>query len=294
MFQDMLGKSRMKINFHTHTTVSDGKKTPEEAAALYKAAGYDAIALTDHYIFSEEGSHAGLRLLSGAEYDTNLCYGREGVYHILALGCARDPEIGREEKLPAEKFVERILAAGGTPVLAHPAWSLNQPEIALLLKDVVLTEIYNSVSDAGESSRPYSGCFADLVACLGKPMLLLATDDTHYYAGDDETKCAVMVECAADATEAEILAAVKAGKFYATQGPEVHIAVEGDEIVVRSSPVSRISLFTNVAWAEGYCVRGEGLTEHRHKITPREKFVRAEVTDENGKVAYTNYIVLNK
>jgi hypothetical protein len=68
--------------------------------------------------------------------------------------------------------------------------------------------------------------------------------------------------------------------------------VEGDEIVVRSSPVSRISLFTNVAWAEGYCVRGEGLTEHRHKITPREKFVRAEVTDENGKAAYTNYIVL--
>ena len=47
MFQDMLGKSRMKINFHTHTTVSDGKKTPEEAATLYKAAGYDAIALTD-------------------------------------------------------------------------------------------------------------------------------------------------------------------------------------------------------------------------------------------------------
>jgi hypothetical protein len=119
----------------------------------------------------------------------------------------------------------------------------------------------------------------------------MATDDTHYYE-EDKTKSAVMLECEADASEAEIIAALRAGKFYATQGPEVHIAREGDEIVVRSSPVSRISLFTNVAWSEGYCSRGEGLTEHRKKITPREKFVRAEVTDADGKQAYTNYIVL--
>lgn len=292
MFRDMFGNNRMKINLHTHTTQSDGRRTPEEAAKIYKDAGYDAIALTDHYFFTEEGCLSGLKILSGAEYDTEICCGREGVYHIVALGCERDPEIGREPKLPAEEIVSRILAAGGTPVLAHPAWSLNQPETALDLAEVTLTEIHNSVSDAGESSRPYSGCFADLVACLGKPMLLLATDDTHYYVGDDETKNAVMVECAANATEKEILAAIRAGKFYATQGPEVHIAREGDEIVVRSSPVSRISLFSNVAWAEGYCARGEGLTEHRHQITPREKFIRAEVTDAEGKTAYTNYIVL--
>ncbi len=290
--KDMLGKNRIKINFHTHTTCSDGRKTPEEAAAIYKAAGYDAIAITDHYIWAPAREICGLRILSGAEYDTTVCCGREGVYHIVALGCERDPEIGKEPRLPAEKIVEKILAVGGTPVLAHPAWSLNQPQTALDLAEVTLTEIHNSVSDAGESSRPYSGCFADLVACLGKPMLLLATDDTHYYAGNDETKNAVMVECDENATEKEILAAIRAGKFYATQGPEVHIAVEGDEIVVRTSPVCRISLFTNAPWAEGYCSRGEGLTEHRHKITSNERFVRAEVTDAEGKVGYTNYIVL--
>lgn len=292
MYKDMLGKKRWKINLHTHTTQSDGHRTPEEAAAIYKAAGYDAIAITDHYFFTEGGTLSGLKILSGAEYDTEICCGREGVYHIVALGCDRDPAITREERLPAEKIVERILAVGGTPVLAHPAWSLNQPETAFDLADVTLTEIHNSVSDAGESSRPYSGCFADLVACLGKPMLLLATDDTHYYKGDDETKNAVMVACEENATEAELVAALKAGDFYATQGPELQIAREGDEIVVRTSPVSRISLFTNVAWAEGYCSRGEGLTEHRHTITPRERFVRAEAVDKDGKTAFSNYIVL--
>lgn len=294
MYKDIFGKNRVKINFHTHTTRSDGVKTPKEAAEIYKKAGYDCIAITDHYIFSESECLSGLKILSGAEYDTNLCFGREGVYHILALGCARDPKIKKEEGLPAEKIVERILSVGGTPVLAHPAWSLNFPETAVALSDVAITEIYNSVSDAGQSSRPYSGGFADLAACLGKPMLLLATDDTHYYELD-RTKAAVMVECEQNASEAEILAAVREGKFYATEGnggPEAHIAKEGDEIVVRSSPVSRISLFTNVAWADGLCLRGEKLTEHRHRISPRERFVRAEVTDAEGRKAYTNYIVL--
>ena len=48
MFRDMFGNNRMKINLHTHTTQSDGRRTPEEAAKIYKDAGYDAIALTDH------------------------------------------------------------------------------------------------------------------------------------------------------------------------------------------------------------------------------------------------------
>ncbi len=294
MYKDLYGKNRLKINFHTHTTRSDGKKTPEEAAAIYKSAGYDRIAITDHYIFSHGETLAGLQLLSGVEYDTYSCFGRRGVYHILALGCARDPEVKREEELPAEEIVSRIIEAGGTPVLAHPAWSLNLPETAVALSEVSITEIYNTVSDEGESSRPYSGCFTDLCACLGKPMLLLATDDTHYYE-ESSVKAAVMVECEENASEAEILAAVREGKFYATEGqdaPEVHIAREGDEIVVRSSPVCRISLFSSTAWAEGLCLRGENLTEHRHRLLPHERFIRAEVTDAKGARAYTNYVVL--
>ena len=44
---------------------------------------------------------------------------------------------------------------------------------------------------------------------------------------------------------------------------------------------------------EWNCVYGEKLTEHRRKILPHEKFIRAEVTDAEGGMAYTNYIVLN-
>ena len=37
-----------KINMHSHSTLSDGKQTPEELKEFYKAQGYAAIAYTEH------------------------------------------------------------------------------------------------------------------------------------------------------------------------------------------------------------------------------------------------------
>ena len=37
-----------KANLHSHSTVSDGERTPEELKAMYKARGYSVFAYTDH------------------------------------------------------------------------------------------------------------------------------------------------------------------------------------------------------------------------------------------------------
>lgn len=55
MEKDMFGVSRLKVNLHMHTTLSDGSKTPEEAAEIYKKAGYDVVAITDHWIHRDSG-----------------------------------------------------------------------------------------------------------------------------------------------------------------------------------------------------------------------------------------------
>ena len=96
MFTDLTGKTRLKIGLHTHTTLSDGHKTPEEAAAIYKAAGYDAIAITDHWVYGEGGEIDGLTILSGCEYNVGGVDEGTGVhetYHIVGIGMTRDPEI---------------------------------------------------------------------------------------------------------------------------------------------------------------------------------------------------------
>ena len=41
-------KKQYKANLHCHSVLSDGKKTPEELVAMYKAHGYSVLAITDH------------------------------------------------------------------------------------------------------------------------------------------------------------------------------------------------------------------------------------------------------
>ena len=39
-----------KANMHTHTTWSDGNLTPEEVRDLYRNAGYQIVAFSDHEV----------------------------------------------------------------------------------------------------------------------------------------------------------------------------------------------------------------------------------------------------
>ncbi len=290
MFKDMYGKNRVKINLHTHSTQSDGSRTPDEVAAIYRAAGYDGIAITDHWKFSEEREIDGFKIYSGCEYDFGIDTLTEGVYHIVALFCRRNPGVDYTDT-PAT-CVKKIIAADGIPVLGHPAWSLNLPEEAAKLDLIEFTEIHNTVSGVHDSNRPYSGAFVDQMACRGKLYGLLASDDTHYYDGD-ETVAATMVEC--DSAERDdVVAALKAGKFYATTGPEVHIRLENGETVVNCSPAVKIDIMSNAAFCRGRHKLGENLTENRVRLHAIDKYVRAEVTDSEGRVGYTNFVISDR
>ena len=48
MIIDGNGERWYKGNLHTHTTDSDGLKSPDDVKRLYKSLGYDFLALTDH------------------------------------------------------------------------------------------------------------------------------------------------------------------------------------------------------------------------------------------------------
>lgn len=300
MFTDLTGKKRLKLGLHTHTTLSDGHKTPEEAAALYKAAGYDAIALTDHWVYGAARELCGLTILSGCEYNVggvDEWTGVHEVYHIVGVGMTRDPEVPEDYlqnqdgriRDRVRHIVRLIREAGGLAVLAHPAWSLNTSEQILGCGDFDATEIYNSVSDWGMSDRPYSGIIVDQIASYGMFLPLLATDDTHYYDGD-ECRGWVAVEAEA-AAELGMVEALRQGRFYATQGPEVHLErISPTEVRLTCSPAVKIAFLSNSVWSAGRMVRGEGLTEAVYGFKRHEIFVRAEVTDAQGRVGYSNII----
>ncbi len=296
MFVDLLGKTRVKLGLHTHTTLSDGKRTPEEAARLYLEAGYDAIAITDHWKYGEEGELEGLKILSGIEYNVGAGNTKNGVFHIVGIGMTSDPRIPEDWKSmiktseqKAAEIIKRIKLHNGLAVAAHPAWSLNSAEMLSRLGDFDALEIYNTVSECGMSDRAYSDVIADQLANMGKTPALLAADDTHYYE-DDLCRAAVMVE-AIDMDTQSLLRAIRAGRFYATQGPEVHIEqMAMDKVRVICSPASKVVFQSNTAWAKGRVVKGENLIEAEYAKCKDDDWIRAEVTDAEGKKAWTNYI----
>ena len=294
----MLGKTRIKLGLHTHTTLSDGRATPEEAAAIYRDADYDAIAITDHWRYGEECEIEGLRILSGCEYDIGGADGSHAI-HIVGVGMTSDPNIPMDWKnmqktafQKAAEVIKKIKLHNGISIVAHPAWSLNTPEQIMTLGDFDASEIYNAVSECGMSDRAYSDVILDQLATAGRLTNLVAADDTHYYEGD-ECRGWIMVEATDTDTQA-ILRAIRAGRFYSTQGPEVHIEkIAPDKVRVVCSPVSMIAFQGNTTWAQGKIVREEGLVKAEYTKAPTDRFVRAEVTDASGKKAWTNYVVFD-
>lgn len=288
MFRDLLGNPRQKVGLHIHTTRSDGRLSPEEAIRRYREAGFDAIAFTDHWCYGEGGEQDGLTVIAGAEYNIGGGSTEKGVYHILSLFADREPSVSPQNS--AQGIIDEIHRAGGMAVLAHPAWSLNTPEMILALRDVDATEIYNAVSATGQSFRADSSLIVDMIASQGRHYPLLATDDAHYYEGEDDCVAYIMVE--SDSNDPQSLRhAIEEKRFYATQGPEIHLLREGARFRVICSPASYIAFASNSSWCPRVR-RGEGLTSAEYSPVATDRFLRAFVIDANGKTAWSNTLAL--
>lgn len=288
MRQDMFGRPCVKLGLHHHTTLSDGRCTPEETARRYREAGYDAIALTDHWVYGPGGTIADLPILSGGEYHTGIRDGYAGVYHIVCLCAREDPQLAKD--MTPQQIIDGIHAAGGIAVLAHPAWSLNTPEKIRALKGIDALEIFNTVSDRGYSRRADSSLIVDMLSSEGLLYPLIAADDSHYYEKDgnfaDSCTAFIVAQCADTAPES-IKQAITQGKFYASTGPEIHLSIENGIASVDCSEAVEIVFLSNFVFSKGRTVTGEGLTHAEYQIQPGETFLRAYVTDKEGHRAWS-------
>ena len=283
MVIDRQGNQWYKVGLHAHTTLSDGQKTPQQVIARYREEGYDAIALTDHWRYHPGGWCEDMLVLSGGEY--NLGHDTaEGVMHIVGFGMSRDPELTQEASWA--QIAQKITACGGIAVLAHPAWSVNSPADALALPEVAFTEVYNAVSEAHQSIRAYSEHFVEQCANAGIYYGLLATDDAHYYDGSDDCKGWVMVR-AEELSQESILQALRAGNYYASQGPQLYVRREGSKFMVDCSPCTYVGAMSNAAWEANRVERQESITHFEYDVRPGDRWVRIQACDGAGKLAWS-------
>ena len=66
MYKASNGKCYYKVGLHIHTNLSDGAVSPEQMAKIYREAGFDAVAITDHWVYHPQGEIGGLKIISGS------------------------------------------------------------------------------------------------------------------------------------------------------------------------------------------------------------------------------------
>jgi predicted metal-dependent phosphoesterase TrpH len=279
-----------KGNLHTHSTRSDGRLPPEEVCRAYRDRGYDFLCLSDHFLEkfgypvtdTRPWRSDGFTTLIGAELHAPATHLGD-LWHILAVGLPLDfAHTGAGEDGPA--LARRAAAAGAYVGIAHPQWYGLDFTDGLALEAAHAVEIYNHGCEM-LSARPHGLGFYDDLLRRNRRLNLFASDDAHFHAAD---AFGGWVHVKAPSRDPEaLLAALKAGRHYSSQGPEIH-ALEraGDKVRVRTSPVRSINLVGPGAAA--LAVHGDGLTEAELDLGMcKGSWCRLTATAADGRRAWT-------
>lgn len=285
-------------NLHTHTDRSDGKRSPEAVCRAYAARGYDFLCLSDHFLpeygfpLTESADPARLTLIRGAElHGPDIAAGE--VWHILAVGL---PE-GFAPNAPGETgpgLAARALAAGAFVALPHPEWYGLTAADAQSIPGAHAVEIYNHTS-ALHVGKGGGLAVIDALLASGRRVDILACDDAHFSIPGTEDSDAfggwVMVR-AETCTPDALVAALKAGQYYSTQGPAITaMAVVGGVLTVECSPAAMVVALGSGSRSK--VARGPGLTR---AALPLARFTdgwcRVVVIDADGRHAWSNPVWL--
>ncbi|MFF0344106.1 CehA/McbA family metallohydrolase [Kribbella sp. NPDC004875] len=293
MIFDLPGRFR-RGNLHTHSNLSDGYLSPAETADVYREAGYDFVSITDHFraeygfpiTDTRDLRTAGFTTLIGAELHAPRTEAGQQ-WHIVAAGLPldfpppTDTETGRE-------LARRARAAGAFVGMAHPSASLLTAADAESLDAAHSVEVYNALAD--RENRGDSWHLTDVLLNRGHLFTTYAADDAHLQP-QDPPPCQAWVQVRTESLDPNaLLTALKSGHFYSSTGPELYdVRIQGDAIVVRCSPASKVLLSGGHPGAE--VAQGTDLTACSFPLTLfRGTHCRITVEDVLGRRAWTNPI----
>lgn len=287
----------LRGNIHTHSTRSDGARSPEEVCRAYREAGYDFLCLSDHFLerfgFPVVDTSAfrtdGFTTIFGAEIHAPANSHGE-IWHLLACGLPLDfAPLGEDEDAVA--LAKRAVAAGAFLGVAHPQWSGLSIEDGRQMAGIAhAVEIWNT-GCAVECDRGDGTTLLDALLDDGHRPLAYAADDAHFKSPD--WFGGWMMVKAETREPAAILAAMKRGEFYSSRGPTIGgVEVDAETVRVSCSPARGIAAVGRGSRAE--YAGGSGLTHAELRLERfRGDWLRIVVMDEDGRQAWTNPIHLD-
>lgn len=319
--------NRYKANLHMHTTVSDGRMTPEETKAAFMEQGYSVVAFTDHEVLVPHNdlTDENFVALTAVEIATNLRQGKgfgyvktyhlnlyakdpaKNVYSLFNGGYAWGNALAyiTEEQRGIEyphvyspesinKMIAQANEEGFLVSYNHPVWSLQDLSDYGDLKGLWGIEVHNTgcvLEGMPDTEQPLE----DLLR-RGQRVFPLATDDAHRMEHCFRGYTVIVAE---KLEYGAVVDALEKGDFYASTGPMLdELYIEDGVVHVRCSPVCEIRLNTERRFAMRQKA-GEGmpLTEATFDLrsffaeidreAPRKPYFRLVLTDKDGNKAWT-------
>ena len=274
-----------KANLHTHTTCSDGCKTPEEIKAHYKAHGYSVIAYTDHDVMinhSDLNDESFLAITShevetngpsmGGSFTATPCYHLNFYAPVpdctdyvcpnpnYAWGNARaiaetqehyKGDYSRVYSVEGQnEMIAEARAKGYLVSYNHPDWSLQSYPDYIGLEGITAVEVYNTGCVVAGWVLDEGDHALDHFLKAGKRVYPIATDDCH----GNHDMCGGWVRFKAESlTYDNIFNAYAKGDFYASWGPDMDALYLEDGVLKMDFPadsrVCRVAVHSASRWA---------------------------------------------
>ncbi len=282
----LLSGAWYKGALHAHTTRSDGKLSPAESAAAHRQAGYHFISITDHDVITDmsEFNTEDFLTIPGVEVG----HGKNAVgqsYHMVLVGIRQLTRAHYGDSI--QTAIDTWRQSAKLVFLPHPYWSGMVVDELLALERLPGMEIWNTSAQT-DLGKGLATVHWDDVLARGKRWAGFATDDTHGI--NDDFNGGWVWAKSERLDEESILAALNAGAFYTSTGPEIHdFRVENGIAYIRCSAVSVINIIGSTQWGlQRRAEPGQTITEFEYKLTGKEQYLRAECKDALGRTAWTN------
>jgi hypothetical protein len=252
-----------KGQLHAHSTNSEGCNSPREVATIYKNLGFKFTSITDHDYLTPDPEVPGILYIPGVEETT-----QPDIRHILSINAS--VEVTQTEP---QSVIDAIDAQGAIAIIAHPSFSAMTESDLQALVGYTMMEI--------DDESLWDGLLAS-----NRRVFAVASDDSvcqsslrNYGRG--------WVQVFADSLNRNsIIASLRSGNFYSSQGPRLSVSVSGTIITAATDSPSEIDWIGS----GGVVLRSNSnTTAASYSVTGGESYVRIRVIRNNDyKKAWSN------
>lgn len=264
--EDLYGMRCFKGEVHCHTYESDGIQDVCHTVGNYRCAGYDFLAITDHYITM--GAEKAQRLFDSAPVDMTLLLGEEchvptEQIHAIHIGgkesvnayYRNNPERAEQEMLAIEAALQipahinrrdyawRVWIArkarefGGISILAHPHWIWFDTYFmaSAITQQLLADGVYDALDITDQDADTTVALWAEMQA-QGHRIPIVGCTDSHYTDANNPQRPArggYTLVFAPNRNEESILSAIRNGRSVAVNATGDPERVQGPYRLVK-------------------------------------------------------------